>query len=552
MKKSGFLGGAFISTFCIIICKIVGLLYVIPFYSIIGDSGGALYAYAYTIYSLFLTLSSQGIPVAMSKIISEYNTLNYHWSKQQAYKIVRNLMVAIGVASFILIMIFAKPIAHLIIGEIEGGNTIEDVALVIRTISIALIVVPFLSTIKGYLSGHKYLTQYAISNVIEQLVRVSFILVGSYIAAKVLKLNTPVVVAVSTLGATIGAFVSYLYLKFKKNKNKELFNITAKKTEAERKLTRKRILKRIVLVALPFVLIDFIRSIYSIVDTFTLNTTLTKLGYTLSESEYTLSVISTWGSKLNMIIIAFVSGLTLSLIPNIASSHINGDMKDVNNKINQSFQIIMFVNLPMVLGLHLLAGPVWNMFYGNNIMGIELFSLYIFQALTFSFYSISIDSAQIMGNTKLALSALFGSFLLKAILNVPFMYLFNAIGLKAGYAPIVLNLILHMATTIVIAVVQSKKYGLNYKQSFNPILKSILIALIMFVSLKIMALFIPVDIEATKLTHFLLSLLYGVVGGAIYIITSYRYNLIDRVFKVDSRALLNKILIKLKLKKSTN
>ena len=253
-----------------------------------------------------------------------------------------------------------------------------------------------------------------------------------------------------------------------------------------------------------------------------------------------------------MIIIAFVSGLTLSLIPNIASSHINGDMKDVNNKINQSFQIIMFVNLPMVLGLHLLAGPVWNMFYGNNIMGIELFSLYIFQALTFSFYSISIDSAQIMGNTKLALSALFGSFLLKAILNVPFMYLFNAIGLKAGYAPIVLNLILHMATTIVIAIVQSKKYGLNYKQSFNPILKSILIALIMFVSLKIMALFIPVDIEATKLTHFLLSLLYGVVGGAIYIITSYRYNLIDRVFKVDSRALLTKILIKLKLKKSTN
>ncbi len=552
MKKTGFLSGAFFSTFCIILCKIVGLLYVIPFYAIIGDSGGALYAYAYTIYSLFLTLSSQGIPVAMSKIISEYNTLNYHWSKQQAYKIVRNLMVTIGVVSFVLLMIFAKPIAYLIIGEIEGGNTIDDVALVIRTISAALIMVPFLSTIKGYLNGHKYLKQYAISNVIEQLARVSFIIIGSYIASKVFHLKTPVVVGVATFGATFGSLVAYLYLKIKKNHNKELFNIDAKKTEAERGNTRKSILKRIILVALPFVIIDFVRSIYSLVDTFTINATLTKLGYTLAESEYVLSVISTWGSKLNMIIIAFVSGLTLSLIPNIASSHIKGDMKDVNDKINQSFQIIMFVNLPMVLGLHLLAGPVWNMFYGSNELGIALFSLYIFQALTFSFYSISIDSAQIMGNTKLALSALFGSFILKAVLNVPFMNLFAAIGIKAQYAPIVLNLILHTITTIVIAVIQSKKYHLNYRQSFNPILKSILISLIMFVSLKIMALFIPVDIETSKLNYFLLSALYGVVGGAIYIITSYRYNLIDRIFKIDSKLLFKQLLIKLKLKKSTN
>jgi len=68
MKKNGFLGGAFVSTFCIILCKIVGLLYVIPFYSIIGTQGGTLYSYAYTIYSLFLTLSSQGIPVAIVKL----------------------------------------------------------------------------------------------------------------------------------------------------------------------------------------------------------------------------------------------------------------------------------------------------------------------------------------------------------------------------------------------------------------------------------------------------------------------------------------------------
>ncbi len=549
MKKNGFLGGAFVSTFCIIICKIVGLLYVIPFYAIIGESGGALYAYAYTIYSLFLTLSSQGIPVAMSKIVSEYNTLNYHWSKEKAYKIVRNLMVGLGFLWFILLFIFAEPIAHLIIGEIKGGNTIEDVTMVIRSISVALVVVPFLSTIKGYLSGHKYITQYALSNVIEQLVRVTFIIIGSYIAAKVFNLKTSLVVSISVLGATIGALAAYLYLLFKKKKNKELFNVDAKKTEEEKGNTTKTILKRIVFVALPFIIIDFVRSIYSLVDTFTINQTLTKIGFSLSESEYVLSVISTWGSKLNMIIIAFVSGLTVSLIPTISSSFIKGDMKDVNKKINQSFQMIMFINLPMVLGLFFLATPVWNLFYGNNPMGIELFSLYVFQALTFSFYSISIDSAQIMGNTKLALGSLFISFLFKAILNIPFMYFFKTIGLNPAYAPIVLNLILHTLTTIVIAVVNSRKYHLNYSSSFSPMVKSIAVAIIMFVSLKLLEMVIPVNIDATKMHYLLLTALYAIVGGLIYLGISYRYGLIDRIFKIDSKAALHKILKKLKLKK---
>ena len=74
----------------------------------------------------------------------------------------------------------------------------------------------------------------------------------------------------------------------------------------------------------------------------------------------------------------------------------------------------------------------------------------------------------------------------------------------------------------------------------------------MFESLKILDLFIPVNIETTKLNYLLISLLYGIVGGAIYIIIAYRYNLFDRVFRIDSKALLNKIARKLKLKKSTN
>ena len=551
MKKNGFLGGAFVSTFCIILCKIVGLLYVIPFYSIIGTQGGTLYSYAYTIYSLFLTLSSQGIPVAMSKIISEYNTLNYQWSKEKAYKIVRNLMVGLGAIWFILLMFFAKEIAYLIIGDIEGGNTIEDVTLVIKSISVALVVVPFLSVMKGYLSGHKYLTQYAFSNVIEQIVRVVFILIGSCLAAKVFNLPTAQVVAIATLGATVGAFVSYLYLKAKKKKHEKLFKVNAVKTEAEKNNNTKTILKRVILTALPFVIIDFVRSIYSIVDTFTVNSTLTSLGYTLTDSEYILSVISTWGAKLNMIVIAFEAGLTVSLIPNISSSYVKGDMKDVTNKLNQSFQMIMFINLPMVLGLNLLAAPVWNLFYGYNELGSQIFALFIFQALTFSFYSLAIDSAQIMGNTKLALSSLFISFVLKALLNVPFMHLCPMFGIPAQYGPIILNLLLHSTTTIIIMIVQTSKYNISYKKSIKPIIKTIIISLIMFGVLKIMSVFIPIISSQSYIKDLGICILYALVGASIYGFLSFKTGLLNQVFNCDIKAKIRRFIRKFTKKKST-
>ena len=87
MKKSSFMQGAFIATFGIVLSKILGIVYVIPFYAIIGEQGGALYGYAYSIYSIFLSISQAGIPLAISKIVSEYNVLGYYNAKRRTFKL---------------------------------------------------------------------------------------------------------------------------------------------------------------------------------------------------------------------------------------------------------------------------------------------------------------------------------------------------------------------------------------------------------------------------------------------------------------------------------
>ena len=140
MKKNSFIEGTIIATICIIIVKLLGMLYVIPFYAIVGSTGAALYAYAYNIYGLFLEIATAGIPNAVSKIINEYNTLDKQEAKIRTFKIGKRVLSFIAVAAFIILFVFAPQFGELIIGDLTGGNTIEDVTFVIRCVSFALLV----------------------------------------------------------------------------------------------------------------------------------------------------------------------------------------------------------------------------------------------------------------------------------------------------------------------------------------------------------------------------------------------------------------------------
>ena len=203
LTKNNFIQGAFISTLGIVISKVLGIVYVIPFHAIVKEQGGALYGYAYTIYSLFLALSAAGIPLAISKIISEYQTLGYYSAKERAFKLGKYLSIILGLNAFIILFIFAPQVAHLILGELKGGNTITQVTFVIRVISTAILVVPILSIYRGYLEGHKYLTPSSISNVIEQIVRVLIIIIGSYLSMKVFHLSLETTVGIAVFGALL-------------------------------------------------------------------------------------------------------------------------------------------------------------------------------------------------------------------------------------------------------------------------------------------------------------------------------------------------------------
>lgn len=538
MKKSSFIEGAFIATFSILICKIIGLLYVIPFYSIIGNKGGALYSYAYSIYAIFLSLSTCGVPLAISKSISEYNELGYHKTKTRILKAGKTIILSLGILSFIILIVFAPQIAYLIIGDVKGGNTIADVSFAIRMVSLSVLVVPVLSVTRGYLNGHKMLLPTSISEVVEQVVRVLVIVLGSYFVIKVLHLPVNIAVYVALFGATIGAFVALLYLKYKMRKNKDSIK---EESENDPVITTKEIYKKIIFYALPFVIIDLIRSAYGMVDSFTVVKSMVNLGYDVSVAETTIGVLNTWASKLNMIVASVALGLVTSLIPNISGSFAKKDLKDVNNKINQSYKSLLFVVLPMSIGLSFLAQPVWVAFYGYDALSISIFKFYILQAIIYCVYTVALNMAQTMNKSTISLGALFGSFILKMILNIPMMKLLYKIGIEAYYSTIITNILVQGLATVFIVLALKKQYKFSYRDTIKPFLKTCISLIAMISVLFLMTLVLPLT-TTSRLSSILIIIPYVLIGVLVYLFVAHKIKLIDDIFGAKFiKNILNKI-----------
>lgn len=529
MRKNSFIEGAMVATIGIVISKILGILYVIPFYNIIGQKGGNLYGYAYSMYSIFLNLSSIGIPLAISRLTSEYNATKQYKLKERTFKIGKLIILILSIVSFVLLFTTAPLIADLFIGDIQGGNTKEDVAFVIRIISSAILIVPILSITKGYLQGHKYITVSTISQVLEQISRVLIIIVGSYVAIKVLDLPVKAGVGIAVFGATVGGLIAYIYLLIKMRKNIKHFEQEDDKTE-ENTITTKSIVKKILSYAIPFVFVSLITSFYSFVDLSTvIKVMVNNLKYTVNDAELVLSIFSTWGNKLNMIVLSVSTGLVTSLIPNISSSFAKNDLEDARNKINRSLQMLLYLVIPMTVGICLLSTPIWTIFYGYDILSSNIFAFYIFIALFSSLLTILTTILQFLNEyKKLFLYVLFG-LLTKLILNIPLMYLFNSININAGHGATLSTILGFLVTIILILIHLHKKIGVDYTNTLKKLLSIIFACSVMVVVIIILKNVLPLNVESRS-TSLLAVAFLSAIGASTYLFITIKKGLLTDIF----------------------
>jgi len=533
--------GAVVATLSIVLSKVIGILYVILLYPMLGEKGGALYGYAYAIYSLFLGISIAGVPFAISKITSEYEALGYIYTKEKAYKIGKIFISMLGIISFLLMFIFSKQVGYFFIGDIKGGNTVEDVAFVVKIISSALLIVPILSVSRGYLQGHKYIATSSISQVIEQISRVSFLLIGTYLALNILKIGLTKSVGIAVFAATFGAFVAYIFL-YLKIKKEHLDNEDYVIKKEEEKISTKHILKKILMYAIPFILIDSIKSLFNFVDLSSVNKVMVSLGYPFSEAEEVASILSTWGGKLEAIVYAISTGLVISMIPHITTSFALGDKEDIKKKVNTSIQVLLFVLIPLVIMISVLTVPIWNVFYGQNELAYTVFRVFILGTLFVALYNLTCSILNCISESKIVILSIAVGLILKIIFNPALMNSMNLLGFHPSYGVTLASIIAFVVASLINLYYIKNKVGIDYKETFSKIGNILFGTSIMLLVMLLFQFLIPLNNESRIISLFIVGF-YGIIGLVIYLFIMIRNKTIYDIF---GNNIFDKIKLKLK------
>ena len=202
-KQNTFFGGAAILAVGILVVKLIGMFYKIPLVNIIGAQGNTDFTNAYNIYAVLLTISTAGLPVAVSKLVSEANAQDRRGQVRRTFQLALGMFLILGVISF-LVMYFRADLLAEMMHDTKAAPGI-------RALSPAVVCVGCLAALRGYTQGHLNMTPTSISQIIEALCK---LFIGLSLAWWLIKNNQPpeTAAAGAITGVTVGTMVALVYM----------------------------------------------------------------------------------------------------------------------------------------------------------------------------------------------------------------------------------------------------------------------------------------------------------------------------------------------------
>jgi O-antigen/teichoic acid export membrane protein len=518
---SRLLRGTLILSAATFFSKFIGLIFVIPFTNLVGEQGMALYGYAYIPYTILLSISTMGVPLAVSKFVSKYNALGDYAAGRKLLKSGLLVMTITGILAFLILYLSAPALAHQIIDERGGkGNSIADITLVIRMVSTALIIVPSMSLIRGYFQGFQSMGPTAVSQVIEQIVRILFILIASFIVMNILDGKTTTAVALSTFAATLGAFAGLIVLLWYWAKRKPHLKKMYDKSKPVANISIIDIYKETIKYAIPFVAVGLAIPLYQMVDQFTIVKTLKDYGYTQEKAESVFAIITQIAHKLVMIPVSLATALALTLIPVITKSFTQNNKEILHKQITQTFQMVLFLTAPAAIGLAVLAYPAYGALFGMPSMETGGFYLqwYAPTALWFALFTVTAAILQGLNQQRFAFISLSVGFLAKLLLNKPLLLVF------AGTGSVIATDIGYTLSILFNLYIIKKYSGFSFKWVYRRTM--LMMVFIVIMSIAVIGVTSLLGKPDTRLDT-IIELTVGILtGGAVYIFLSYRSGLL--------------------------
>lgn len=408
-----FLRGALILGVAAIVSKLLGSVYTVLLQNLIGDRGMGLYQMAYPIYATLLIISTAGFPVAVSKYVSEYTALGDVGTARRIYRVSLALLAVIGFICAVGLYFGAGFFARL------SGD--QNAVYAIQAIAPALFIVPAMSSMRGYFQGWQMMNPTAVSQVVEQLVRVVTILVGAY-AVVHLGFGDSSAAAAAAFGAVSGgiAGIAAMGYYFWRYRDPHHLAAVARVIPHERlgreRLSSAAILKRLLYYAIPVSLGALVIPLTSNVDALTVTNLLKHQGISQAMATSDFGLLAGRAFKLMMLPAALASSIGTALMPSVSQAHALRDARDTSARILLGLRVAVLFSLPAAAGLFILGRPI-DIALFRNAAGYH--SIQILGLATF-FSSVQIAlaaSLQGLGKVYVPLRSLVIGTALKVALN---------------------------------------------------------------------------------------------------------------------------------------
>ena len=359
--NAGFVQGAAILGIAGLLVKIIGAVYRIPLANIVGESGMAYYEVAYPYYSWLLVISSAGLPTAISKLVSERIALGDIVGAKRVFRAALRLLFVIGIVTAVLLFVLSSPIANL------SGAAPARYSLM--ALSPALLFVSVMCAYRGYLQGMQCMTGTAISQIVEQLIKLIF---GFGLAFLFVK-TRPDAPELAAMGALIGVSVSELValavIKFyydARIRNRSLPVCVS--TKGAKSGLRGSIIKRLLAIAIPITIGASIMPVTGIADSVFIINFLEKHDIAMGIAEeianenarVAYTVLRSYVTPLINMPAVLTLSLSMSLVPAISQAVTRKEKRIVNAASRTGIKLAMFIGAPCAAGLSLLYSAVRN------------------------------------------------------------------------------------------------------------------------------------------------------------------------------------------------
>ena len=350
-KKQNFLQGTALLAMATAIVKVIGAIYKIPLNAIIGTQGFSYYSTAYEIYAVLLMISTAGLPVAMSRMISQANSLGQSNRIRRIYNTARAIFLTLGITGSLLMTIFCRQLA-------EFQNQ-PDAWAAIGALGPCVLLICIMSTFRGFFQGHSNMLPTSVSQVLEAIVK---LIVGMLVALILLKTTNSVSLAAggAILGVTVSCLVSSVYLfgKFRK-----AYSALAPSTEVPE--TFSETAKQLLAIAIPITIGSAGLQILTMLETKIYMGQLLGLGFTQAEADSMKGIYNMSQTIYNMPC-AFITPITISIIPAITSHLTLKDHKSAKATEESAARVTGLICMPCAFGLATLAGPVTALLGGYS------------------------------------------------------------------------------------------------------------------------------------------------------------------------------------------